>query len=266
MAKIMLVEDDQMIADIYMTKFQDAGFQIVNATTGREVLKLASEETFDLILLDMVLPEMSGMEVLKELRANGDLYGKELRIIVFSNLSKADNEKKVLENGADAFIAKTEYSPSDLVTEINRLLDLYEEQRKNKARLDGGRCINGNCKKTILFIEDEDIFIEMFGKKMEDDGYAVEYAKNGVLGNKMASEKIYDLIVTDIVMPNMPGDEIIRRLKLDDKTKDIPVIVLTASLSDDDMQPVRDMGVADIIQKTRVVPSDLARRISEILN
>lgn len=266
MAKIMLVEDDQMIADIYMNKFQDAGFQMVNATTGKEVLKLASEEKYDLILLDMVLPEMSGLDILKELRANADLYGKELKIIIFSNLNKSDNEKKVLENGADAFIGKTEFSPSGLIEEIIRRLDQYEEQKKNKNRLSGENECVGNCKKRILFIEDEEIFMEMFGKKLEDDGYKLEYAQNGVLGNKMASENQYDLIITDIVMPAMPGDEIIRRLKLDDKTKDIPVIVLTASISDEDMQPVRDMGVSVVFEKTHTLPSDLARRISEILN
>lgn len=121
-------------------------------------------------------------------------------------------------------------------------------------------------KKKILFIEDEEIFAELFGKKLEDDGYEVEYANNGVLGNKMASENEYDLIITDIVMPAMPGDEIIRRLKLDDKTKNIPVVVLTASVTEEDIQPVRDMGIADFFIKTHVVPSDLARRVKEILN
>lgn len=266
MVKIMLVEDDQMIADIYVKKFQDAGYEIINAATGKEVLRLASEDKFDLILLDMVLPEMSGIDILKELRANPDLYGRELKVIVFSNLSKSENEKRAIENGADDFIGKTEYGPSALVEEITRRLNLYEEQKKNKLRIEQGKCIGDNCKKRILFIEDEDIFLEMFGKKLEDDGYEVEYAKNGVLGNKMASEKIYDLIITDIVMPNMPGDEIIRRLKLDEKAKDVPIIVLTASLADEDMQPVRDMGVAEVFEKTHIIPSDLARRVSEILN
>lgn len=126
--------------------------------------------------------------------------------------------------------------------------------------------MKNHMKKKILFIEDEEIFAELFGKKLEDDGYEVEYANNGVLGNKMASENEYDLIITDIVMPAMPGDEIIRRLKLDDKTKNIPVVVLTASVTEEDIQPVRDMGIADFFIKTHVVPSDLARRVKEILN
>lgn len=264
MAKIMLVEDDQMIAEIYIKKFQAAGFEVVNAVTGREVLKYALEGNFDLILLDMVLPEMSGMDVLKELRSNSE-YSSNLKVVILSNLSKADHEAEAKRNGADDFIGKTQYSPSELVVEIQRLLNEYGEQKKNKERLNGGK-FDAACEgKKILFIEDEEIFLEMFGKKLESEGFCVEYAKNGAWGSKLASEKKYDLIITDMVMPAMSGDEIIRRLKLDDKTKDTPIIVLSASLIEEDIKPVREMGISEFYEKTRLVPSDLARRVEELL-
>ena len=127
MAKIMLVEDDLMIAEIYKRKFESVGFEVVNAVTGKEVLKFASESTFDLILLDMVLPEMSGMDVLKQLRQSGD-YDANLKIVVLSNLNKTEYEKEARDNGANGFIGKTQYSPSELVVEIQRLLNEYGEQ------------------------------------------------------------------------------------------------------------------------------------------
>lgn len=266
MAKIMLVEDDQMIAGIYMKKFQSAGFEVVNAATGKEVLNFASEGDFDLILLDMVLPEMSGMDVLKELRGN-EKYNKNLKIIIFSNLDKAEYEKETRENGADGYIGKTQFNPSDLVIEIQRLLNEYVEQDKNKARLNGvSDNKNKNEGKKILFIEDEEIFLEMFGKKIESEGYNVEYAKNGAWGSKLASENRYDLIITDMMMPAMGGEDIIRKIKLNDQTKDIPIIVLSASLIEEDIKSVREMGISEFYEKTRLVPSDLSRRINEILN
>lgn len=265
MVKIMLVEDDPMIAEIYVKKFESAGFEVVNATTGKEVLKLASEQKFELILLDMVLPEMSGMDVLKELRQSGN-YSSDLKVVILSNLSKAENEKEALANGANDYIGKSQYSPSELVAEVKRLLDLYSEQKKNKERLENNDTENNKKRKRILFIEDEEIFLEMFGKKLEDDGYEVEYAKNGVWGSKLAQEKDFDLIITDMVMPAMSGDEIIRRIKLDDAKKNVPIIVLSASIADEDIKPVREMGIEEFFEKTRVVPSDLARRVGEILN
>lgn len=253
-----------MIAEIYKKKFESVGFEVVNAVTGKEVLKFASEENFDLILLDMVLPEMSGMDVLKELRQSGN-YDSNLKIVVFSNLNKTEYEKEAKENGADGFIGKTQYSPSELVEEIQRLLNEYGEQKKNKERLAGKKEHKKDNKKKILFIEDEEIFLEMFGKKLEDEGYEVEYAKNGAWGIKMATEKCYDLVITDMVMPASGGEEIIRSLKVNDKTKNIPIVVLSASTAEEDVKLVKELGIHDFYEKTRVVPSDLARRVSEIL-
>ena len=131
------------------------------------------EEKFDLILLDLVLPEISGMDVLKKLRKSEE-YGNDSKVIIFSNLDKREHEKEARENGADGFISKSEFNPSKLVVEVQRLLKEYDEQKKNKDRLEGKITDNGNGNKKILFIEDEEIFLEMFGKKLEDEGYDVD--------------------------------------------------------------------------------------------
>jgi len=67
MSKILFVEDDPFIAEIYKKKFESSGFEVLNVITGKAVLKEALVQKFDLILLDLVIPEMSGTEVLREL-------------------------------------------------------------------------------------------------------------------------------------------------------------------------------------------------------
>jgi CheY-like chemotaxis protein len=259
----MLVEDDPMIAEIYVKKFESAGFEVVNAVTGKEALKYAGEQMFDLVLLDMVIPEISGMEVLKELKQSGN-YTPGLKVIVFSNLSETETQKEALENGADGFIGKTEYSPAEIVEEVQRRLNEFAEQKKNQTKNAAADFAIGE-KKKILLIEDEEIFLEMFGKKLEDDGYAVTYAKNGAWGVKEAAEEQFDLIITDMVMPAMGGLEIVEKFKQDEATKNTPIIVLSASVSDDIEKTVRELGVSDFLLKTRIVPSDLSRRVGELL-
>lgn len=263
MPKILLVEDDPMIAEIYVKKFESAGFEIVNAVTGKEVLKYASEQSFDVILLDMVIPEISGMDVLKELKKSGT-YDPDIKVIVFSNLSETETQREALENGADGFIGKADFSPSEIVEEVRRRMNEFEEQKKNRTRGADSSVDNGS-KKKILLIEDEEIFLEMFGKKLEDDGYVITYAKNGAWGVKEAAENDYDLIITDMVMPAMGGLEIVEKFKQEEKTQNIPIIVISASVADEDEQAVRDLGVADFFLKTRIVPSDLSRRVGELL-
>lgn len=143
MPKILLVEDDPMISEIYQRKFSEAGFEVDIAASGKEVLKKAGESEFDIILLDLVLPEISGMEVLKELKKGGK-YSSRAKVIIFSNLNEKEQQDEAIENGADGFIAKTHYSPSDLVREVRRIFDEYGEQEKNKERLNGTNNGNGN--------------------------------------------------------------------------------------------------------------------------
>ena len=121
MAKILLVEDDEFIAEIYQKKLVDAGFEVVNVKTGREVLKRVTETTYDLVLLDMVLPELSGMEVLQELRTKPE-YDQNLKVVVFSNLSSPEEQEAAKKAGATGFISKTNFSPSQVIDEVKRYL------------------------------------------------------------------------------------------------------------------------------------------------
>lgn len=254
-----------MIAEIYMKKLVSSGMDVINAKTGKEVLKYASEQKFDLILLDMVLPEMSGMDVLKELKLSGN-YDHNVRVVVFSNLSETETRQEAVKYGADGFIGKSQFSPSELVKEVDRILKEFAEKDKNVKRLNGETMVtSASDKKKILLIEDEEIFLDMFGKKLEDEGYAVTYANNGAWGLKEALEKDYDIIITDMMMPALGGEDIVKRLKTEDRTKNIPIVVISASVDDIIRTKIEEMGVSNFFLKTQIVPSDLSRKVAELI-
>jgi len=130
MKKILFAEDDSMISEIYQRKFEAAGFYVGIAASCKEVLRKVKEANYDLMLLDMVLPEMTGLEVLAELKK--DEYPSGMRIIMFSNLSEKEDQEKALELGADGYISKTQFSPSELVAEIEKRLNSSEPEKENK--------------------------------------------------------------------------------------------------------------------------------------
>ncbi len=268
MSKILLVEDDPMISEIYQRKFEAAGFEVSVAATGKEVINKAAKENFDLILLDLVLPEIDGLQVLKELKQKGK-YSPQTKVVIFSNLNEKEQQDKAFALGADGFIAKSQFSPSQLVEEIRRMIGEFAASEKNEEKRQNGENPDsqtnaGNGKK-ILLIEDENIFVEMFGKKLRDEGFAVTAIQNGNLGIKEALAGDYDLIIVDIVVPAMTGDEIIVALKKEEKTKNTPFIVLSASLEDEELKKVRELGVEDYFVKTRITPSDLVKKVKEKL-
>lgn len=264
MSKIIIAEDDPMISEIYQKKFTEAGFDVLLANAGDKVLNLAETEKPNAILLDLILPKMSGFDVIKNLRS--EKYDPSLKIIIFSNSSQAEDRQKATELGADGFIVKAEHSPSSLVKEVQRLMNQLEEEKKNGVKMEE---FSANQEKSggkkILLIEDEEVFREMFGEKLKQDGYEVTYADNGAWGMKEALSGNYDLFIIDMMMPAMTGDEIVAKLKLEDRTKNIPIIILSASVDHDAQKKVEDMGVHSFFQKTQLVPSDLSRKAKELL-
>lgn len=270
MPKILFVEDDPFIAEIYKKKFEASGFDIVNVANGKAVLKEAKEQEFDLILLDLVIPEMSGTEVLRELR-HGAEYNPELKIVVFSNLSSQEDRDQCLKLGANGFISKTEFSPSEVIGEINRFLRQFEEREKNMVRngqdeqeAEEVRRRGKGVDKRILFIEDEPVFVEMFGKRLRDEGYEVTAMRDGVSGLQAALDGTFDLVICDIMMPGMDGRELVTKLRAAEKENDTPVFVFSASL---DTAELRELEASHDVEKTflktQITPSELTYAVND---
>ncbi len=268
MSKIIIVEDDPMISEIYQKKFADAGFEVILADSGEKVLELAKIEKVDAILLDIILPKMDGFEVIKNLRSGG--YDQEIKIIVFSNMGQREDHEKALELGADGFITKSEFGPTELVKEIERLLNQFQEQTRNGEKMAEGKSNdkmkeNNQNGKKILLIEDEEVFIEMFGDKLKQEGFEVITANNGAWGYKEAIKDKFDLFIIDMLMPAMSGIEIVEKLKLEDATKNIPIIILSASAAEEDRKKVEAMGIEGFLVKTQVTPLEVYKKVEEIL-
>lgn len=267
MPKIVIVEDDPMIQEIYQKKFSEAGFEVISAVSGQKVLDFAKEQPdIDVVLLDLLMPKMNGFEVTEKLRNPDEGYNPNIKIIIFSNLSQKEDREKAMKAGADGFITKAEYTPSDLVKEVQRLMSQYKEQVKNGEKLNGAQAEEKeDGKKKILLIEDEKVFIDMFGEKLRQDGFAVTTAENGAWGVKEAMKDDFDLFIIDMVMPAMTGEEMVGKLKMEDKTKNIPIIILSASVEKEAQDKVTAMGINEFYIKTQVTPSELSEKVAEIL-
>lgn len=263
MPKILFVEDDQFIAEIYRKKLESSGLEAVNVTTGKAVLRAVKEDAYDLILLDLVIPEMSGKEVLKELRT-GSEYDKNLKVVVFSNLSSIEDRDECLRLGANGFISKTEFTPSEVVEEIRRFLQRFAEQERNGSR----RVPDPEtepAKKRVLFVEDEDVFVEMFGKRLRDEGYDVIAKTDGSSGLDAALAGGFDMLITDMMMPGIGGQEIISRLRQTGHGKNVPIILLSASVEEDRLNDIaKEDSVDKTFLKTRITPSELAYAVNEV--
>ena len=255
MASILIVEDDPMISDMYKRKFSEVGFGVFTAETGEQALAIAKTEKVDVVLCDLIMPRMDGFGVVTALR--GGEFDPNIKIIISSNISEKEDLDKALYLGADGFIVKSDFTPTELVVEINRFLkkNTSVDELSTKTR----------ALKKILLIEDEEVFIEMFGGKLKEAGYQIVSASNGAWGVKEAMEQKFDLIILDMVMPAMSGLEVVGKLKENEKTKNLPIIVFSASVDIDAQKQVENLGIAAFYLKTQLTPSSLVKKIDKIL-
>lgn len=120
MKLILLVEDDPFVVDIYTKKLTEAGFSVEVSQDKEETLKKISEKKPDLLLLDIVLPNVEGWDLLKEIKE--DLSFRDIKVAILSNLGQKDDVEKGMKLGAEKYFIKAHYTPTQVVEEIKKML------------------------------------------------------------------------------------------------------------------------------------------------
>ena len=120
MAKILIVEDDPVMLRMYSRVFGFEGFEGEAATNGQEGIEKAKKLKPDFVLLDVMLPEKSGLQFLDEIRA--DPLTQNMPVLVMTNLAGQDNEQQVLARGAIGCVYKSEVNPRDVVNQVKEEL------------------------------------------------------------------------------------------------------------------------------------------------
>lgn len=118
--KILLVEDDSLIVEIYTTRFKEAGFEIESALDGESAIRKLKEKKFDLVLLDIVLPNLTGFEFLEKTKDKEKF--KDLKVLVLSNLGQKADIDKAEGLGVIKYLIKAHYTPSEVVEEVKKIL------------------------------------------------------------------------------------------------------------------------------------------------
>jgi CheY-like chemotaxis protein len=119
-SRIMIVEDDDMLVEIYRKKLSLEGYSVSVVRNGKEALSTLSKEKFDLVLLDLVMPEMDGFETLGEIKKIPQ--NQDLKIIITSNLSQENEKQKALDLGASGFLIKSNYDLNEFADKIKEFL------------------------------------------------------------------------------------------------------------------------------------------------
>ena len=122
--KVLIVEDDPFISDIYMVELENQGYEVELAPNGEKAMEKLNQDSFDLMLLDILMPQKDGFAVLKELKDNPNF---KMAVIVLSNLGKKEHIEKAIELGANDYIIKTQFTPQEV---LGKIKEIFLEQNK----------------------------------------------------------------------------------------------------------------------------------------
>ncbi len=117
---LMVIEDDPLLIKMYKTKIASEGFRVITAQNGEEGLKKALEHKPDGIILDVMMPKLSGIDMLTRLRQ--DTHGKNIPVVIMSNLSQEAEASKAAELGVKEYLVKANYTPKEVIERLKQYI------------------------------------------------------------------------------------------------------------------------------------------------
>lgn len=234
--KILIVDDDTLNVKLLSVQLATKGYQVLKAYDGMSALEAVQKNNPDLILLDIMMPGMDGYEVTSRLKS--DSSTRDIPIILVTALTGEDDKKKGLDAGADEFINKPIDYP-ELDARIISLLRLKEYQEQLGSRKKSEELvINGSQGKlriierernlpTVLVADDDPVSIGVMKRFLSKIPCNIEMALSGEETIRCVQEKKIDVILLDLMLPNMNGFEVCQRIKGSEETCPIQVVMIT---------------------------------------
>jgi CheY-like chemotaxis protein len=263
--RVLVVEDDARQRDSIRQLLANGDVEIVTVATATEALARLRATTFDCVVMDLNLPDLSGYDLLEKMARQEDVSFPP--VIVYTGRSLTRDEEQALRRHSRSIIIKDARSPERLLDEVTLFLHQVEaklppeRQRMLKVARDRDVALEG---RRVLVVEDDVRNIYALSSVLEPKGVKVEIARNGrealetldrSHGGKIPA---VDLVLMDIMMPEMDGLTAMREIRKQSRWRRLPIIALTAKAMRDDQESCLAAGANDYIAK----PLDVEKLLS----
>lgn len=250
--KVLACDDNSTARMIITEAIETFGYEITTMDSGKECIKKLQENTYDLLIIDWLMPEMDGIEVIKSIKANKSTT--DLQIIMLSAFGKEEVAIKARELEVNYFIPK----PFTYSTLFDTIMDVFgKDIRSSKTRIEKGKKYEKELQKikgsTILLAEDNEINQQVATELLEDAGFIVEIANNGKESLDMmkdsGSPSKYALVFMDIQMPIMDGYTATEEIRKLSQYNEVPIIAMTADAMTGVKEKCLELGMNDMVTK-----------------
>ncbi len=264
--RILIVEDSPDDIEYYQSFLGD--YELKIATDGDKAIKILRKEKFDLVILDLDMPRVRGDEVLKFIREDPEL--REIKVLVITGTIEALKEGEELRARAKAvgesyrswegkfsLLDKTQTSSSEIHQTIKKMLD------DDVVVLDEKRSYD-----SILIVEDEPQSVEKIKKDLQEKAYSVFCAPDGEIALNILSEKKIDLVLLDLGLPKIRGEEIIKIMRNHPVLSHIPIIIYSSEETMDEFhgaikKPSQPKGIRRLLHIDK--PEKILQTVKEAI-
>ncbi|MGV3764314.1 response regulator, partial [Parapedobacter sp.] len=263
--KVLVVEDHEIQSDNLKSFLQDSGIDVKQAFTGAEAMDcLNTGEHYDCIVLDIDLPDISGVDLLDDIKRTG--LHADIPVIINTAMElTTDMASRILQH-AKTMVLKSDKSNSRILDEVQLFINRLNDDKLSPSRIQSSHPESKTIQmddiltgKHILLVDDDMRNIFALSTVFAPYKLTIHTANNGrealeLLKNNPRT----DLVLMDIMMPEMDGYEAIEKIRADKRFSALPVIAITAKAMKGDRQRVLDVGASDYIAK----PVDVNKLLS----
>ena len=257
---ILIVEDDKDMRRSIEELLDNDDVKITGIDKGNKALQMLSKGEYDCVVLDLGLKDISGFDLLEKIKSNEKFV--DLPIIIYTGRDLNKSEQKKLQIHAESIIIKGAKSPERLMDEVSLFLHRVESEKKDsreKVNSDSPDTENVFRDKNILIVDDDVRNIFALSSVMAEKDMKIVIAENGKDALKALDENdTVDLVLMDIMMPEMDGYQAMEQIRKKKKFKNLPIIALTAKAMKGDRQKCIDAGANDYLSK----PIDIEKLLS----
>jgi DNA-binding response OmpR family regulator len=251
--QILVVDDSMVVRMDLRGALMAAGCEVTTCSTKQAAEELLNARTFDALVLDVVLPDGDGVDILKRVRA--DVKHAPTPVIMLSNEADVRDRVRGLTTGADEYVGK----PYNIAYFVRRLRELCVAERASKVPPPGVVA----CRR-ILAVDDSPTFLEYIAQMLRQDGHDVVLAPSGIEALEMLAAQTIDCVVLDLHMPGLDGIETIRQIRQTSGRESTPALMLTSTEDPNAERNATSAGVDGFLSKA--VPFSVIRdKIHQLL-
>lgn len=255
--KILIIEDDVFLGKVLNEKLLKAGYDVLLVGDGGEGLRQIGAQKPDLVLLDIMLPTKNGYEILEAKRQ--DPATASIPVIIVSNSGQPVEINRALALGVDDYLVKAELDPDEVLAKVQLKLGSPD----GNAPVAGEGSLAG---KKVLWVEDDAFLGAILAAKLTAEKCALLYAKDGEAALKLLETDTPDIVLLDLVLPGISGFDVLEQIKKNDRTKNVPVIILSNLAQESDLERAKKLGAFKHFVKASIDPVNIIREIASTLS